>query len=100
MAQKLRKHGKKLEKTSVGCDIDFTILLSMLKVKLKGEAILIVQYFISVLKLKGQAISIMYRFRASNREWVWLRTTSFSFQNPYTEDVEYIVCTNTSAKYV
>ena len=33
MAQKLRKHGKKLEKTSVGCDIDFTILLSMLKVK-------------------------------------------------------------------
>ena len=34
MAQKLRKHGKKLEKTSVGCDIDFTILLSMLKVKL------------------------------------------------------------------
>ena len=32
MTQKLRKHGKKLEKTSVGCDIDFTILLSMLKV--------------------------------------------------------------------
>ena len=31
MAQKLRKHGKKLEKTSVGCDIDFTILLSMLR---------------------------------------------------------------------
>ena len=35
MAQKLRKHGKKLEKTSVGCRIDFTILLSMLKVNLK-----------------------------------------------------------------
>ena len=34
MAQKLRKHGKILEKTSVGCDIDFTILLSMLKVKM------------------------------------------------------------------
>ena len=33
MAQKLRKHGKKLEKTSVGCHIDYTILLSMLKVK-------------------------------------------------------------------
>ena len=32
MAQKLRKHGKKMEKTSVGCCIDFTILLSMLKV--------------------------------------------------------------------
>ena len=37
MAQKLRKHGKKLEKTSVGCDIDFTILLSMLKVKYVAE---------------------------------------------------------------
>ena len=34
MAQKLRKHGKKLEKTSVGCHIDFTILLSMPKVNL------------------------------------------------------------------
>jgi len=54
--------------------------------------------FDQVLKLKGQAMSIMYRFRASNREWVWLRTTSFSFQNPYTEEVEYIVCTNTAAK--
>lgn len=54
--------------------------------------------FDQVLKLKGQAMSIMYRFRASNREWVWLRTTSFSFQNPYTEEVEYIVCTNTTAK--
>ncbi|PVD20164.1 hypothetical protein C0Q70_20658 [Pomacea canaliculata] len=54
--------------------------------------------FEQVLKLKGQVMSIMYRFRASNREWVWLRTSSFSFQNPYTDEVEYIVCTNTSAK--
>lgn len=54
--------------------------------------------FEQVLKLKGQVMSIMYRFRASNREWVWLRTSAFSFQNPYTDEVEYIVCTNTSAK--
>ncbi|KAK7492599.1 hypothetical protein BaRGS_00016078 [Batillaria attramentaria] len=54
--------------------------------------------FDQVLKLKGQVMSIMYRFRASNREWVWLRTSAFSFQNPYTDEVEYIVCTNTSAK--
>lgn len=54
--------------------------------------------FFLVLKLKGQVMSIMYRFRASNHEWVWLRTSSFSFQNPYTDEVEYIVCTNTSAK--
>ncbi|KAK7115769.1 aryl hydrocarbon receptor nuclear translocator homolog isoform X2 [Littorina saxatilis] len=54
--------------------------------------------FDQVLKLKGQVMSIMYRFRASNRDWVWLRTSAFSFQNPYTDEVEYIVCTNTSAK--
>nr|CAD7196544.1 unnamed protein product [Timema douglasi] len=52
----------------------------------------------AMLKLKGQVMSVMYRFRAKNREWVWLRTSAFAFLNPYTDDVEYIVCTNTSAK--
>jgi aryl hydrocarbon receptor nuclear translocator len=55
--------------------------------------------FFAVLKLKGQVLSVMYRFRAKNREWVWLRTAAFAFLNPYTDDVEYIVCTNTSAKW-
>ena len=32
MAQKLTKHWKNSERMSMGCDIDFTILLSMLKV--------------------------------------------------------------------
>ncbi|CAG5119250.1 unnamed protein product [Candidula unifasciata] len=54
--------------------------------------------FEQVLKLKGQVMSMMYRFRASNLDWVWLRTSSFSFQNPYTDEVEYIVCTNTLVK--
>ncbi|BFZ02012.1 hypothetical protein BsWGS_05051 [Bradybaena similaris] len=54
--------------------------------------------FEQVLKLKGQVMSIMYRFRALNLDWVWLRTSSFSFQNPYTDEVEYIVCTNTLVK--
>uniref|UniRef100_T1JIP9 Aryl hydrocarbon receptor nuclear translocator n=1 Tax=Strigamia maritima TaxID=126957 RepID=T1JIP9_STRMM len=54
--------------------------------------------FEQVLKLKGQVMSVMYHFRAKNREWVWLRTSAFAFLNPYTDDVEYIVCTNTSAK--
>lgn len=57
-------------------------------------------WMIAVLKLKGQVMSVMYRCRAKNREWVWLRTSAFAFLNPYTDDVEYIVCTNTSAKYV
>ncbi|XP_021963129.1 aryl hydrocarbon receptor nuclear translocator homolog isoform X2 [Folsomia candida] len=54
--------------------------------------------FEQVLKLKGQVMSVMYRCRAKNREWVWLRTSAFAFINPFSEDVEYIVCTNTSAK--
>ncbi|XP_049814599.1 aryl hydrocarbon receptor nuclear translocator homolog isoform X3 [Schistocerca nitens] len=54
--------------------------------------------FEQVLKLKGQVMSVMYRFRAKSREWVWLRTSAFAFLNPYTDEVEYIVCTNTSAK--
>lgn len=45
-------------------------------------------------------MSVMYRFRAKSREWVWLRTSAFAFLNPYTDEVEYIVCTNTTAKSV
>lgn len=54
--------------------------------------------FEQVLKLKGQVMSVMYRFRAKSREWIWLRTSAFAFLNPYTDEVEYIVCTNTTAK--
>ncbi|KAJ8913178.1 hypothetical protein NQ315_009015 [Exocentrus adspersus] len=54
--------------------------------------------FKQVLKLKRQVLSVMYRFRPKNRVWVWLRTSAFSFLNPYTDEVEYIVCTNTTAK--
>ena len=42
----------------------------------------------------------MYRFRAKSREYVWLRTNCFSFQNPYTDEVEYVVCTNSTIQYV
>lgn len=54
--------------------------------------------FDQVLKLKGQVLSIMYRFCSKNREWIWLRTSAFAFLNPYTDAVEYIVCTNTAVK--
>jgi len=53
--------------------------------------------FEQVLKLKGQVMSVMYRFRSKSRDWIWLRTSAFAFLNPYTDEVEYIVCTNTSA---
>jgi len=54
--------------------------------------------FDQVIKMKGQVMTFMYRFRAKNAEWVWLRTSAFAFLNPYTDDIEYIVCTNSPAK--
>eukprot|EP00095_Tigriopus_kingsejongensis_P002991 snap_masked-scaffold250_size238258-processed-gene-1.7 protein:Tk02991 transcript:snap_masked-scaffold250_size238258-processed-gene-1.7-mRNA-1 annotation:"aryl hydrocarbon receptor nuclear translocator homolog isoform x11" len=54
--------------------------------------------FDQVVKMKGQVMNFMYRFRAKNGEWIWLRTNSFAFLNPYTDDIEYIVCTNSTAK--
>uniref|UniRef100_A0A8D9EG19 Aryl hydrocarbon receptor nuclear translocator homolog n=1 Tax=Cacopsylla melanoneura TaxID=428564 RepID=A0A8D9EG19_9HEMI len=54
--------------------------------------------FDSVLKLKGQVMSAMHRFRSKHGEWVWLRTSAYAFLNPYNDEVEYIVCTNTTAK--
>ncbi|KOB65884.1 Aryl hydrocarbon receptor nuclear translocator-like protein, partial [Operophtera brumata] len=44
--------------------------------------------FDQVLKLKGQIISLMYRFRTKSREWIWLRTSAFAFLNPYNDDVD------------
>uniref|UniRef100_A0A8C2YDK5 Aryl hydrocarbon receptor nuclear translocator n=1 Tax=Coturnix japonica TaxID=93934 RepID=A0A8C2YDK5_COTJA len=54
--------------------------------------------FQQVVKLKGQVLSVMFRFRSKNREWLWIRTSSFTFQNPYSDEIEYIICTNTNVK--
>ncbi|KAG7475116.1 aryl hydrocarbon receptor nuclear translocator-like isoform X6 [Solea senegalensis] len=54
--------------------------------------------FQQVMKLKGQVLSVMFRFRAKSREWIWMRTSSFTFQNPYSEEIEYIICTNVNVK--
>uniref|UniRef100_A0A4W4FWV4 Aryl hydrocarbon receptor nuclear translocator 2 n=1 Tax=Electrophorus electricus TaxID=8005 RepID=A0A4W4FWV4_ELEEL len=56
--------------------------------------------FQQVVKLKGQVLSVMYRFRMKNREWMLIRTSSFTFQNPYSDEIEYIICTNTNVKCV
>uniref|UniRef100_A0A8C8YLE3 Aryl hydrocarbon receptor nuclear translocator 2 n=1 Tax=Prolemur simus TaxID=1328070 RepID=A0A8C8YLE3_PROSS len=54
--------------------------------------------FQQVVKLKGQVLSVMYRFRTKNREWMLIRTSSFTFQNPYSDEIEYVICTNTNVK--
>uniref|UniRef100_A0A8C6VTU1 Aryl hydrocarbon receptor nuclear translocator 2 n=1 Tax=Naja naja TaxID=35670 RepID=A0A8C6VTU1_NAJNA len=55
--------------------------------------------FQQVVKLKGQVLSVMYRFRTKNREWMLIRTSSFTFQNPYSDEIEYIICTNTNVNH-
>ncbi|XP_063803119.1 aryl hydrocarbon receptor nuclear translocator isoform X1 [Pseudophryne corroboree] len=54
--------------------------------------------FQQVVKLKGQVLSVMFRFRSKSREWLLIRTSSFTFQNPYSDEIEYIICTNTNVK--
>ncbi|XP_064152806.1 aryl hydrocarbon receptor nuclear translocator isoform X3 [Anguilla rostrata] len=54
--------------------------------------------FQQVLKLKGQVLSVMFRFQSKSREWIWMRTSSFTFQNPFSEEIEYIICTNANVK--
>ncbi|XP_038140162.1 aryl hydrocarbon receptor nuclear translocator-like isoform X2 [Cyprinodon tularosa] len=54
--------------------------------------------FDQVVKLKGQVLSVMFRFRAKSREWMLMRTSSFTFQNPFSEEIEYIICTNVNVK--
>ncbi|XP_060035562.1 aryl hydrocarbon receptor nuclear translocator 2 isoform X2 [Erinaceus europaeus] len=54
--------------------------------------------FQQVVKLKGQVLSVMYRFRTKSREWLLLRSSSFTFQNPYSDEIEYVICTNTNIK--
>ncbi|XP_064648063.1 aryl hydrocarbon receptor nuclear translocator homolog isoform X3 [Lineus longissimus] len=58
--------------------------------------------FQDVIAKKGQVVTIVYRFQPKIKNphdpYVYLRTSSFSFQNPYTDDIEYIVCTNSLNK--
>ncbi|XP_060777058.1 aryl hydrocarbon receptor nuclear translocator isoform X3 [Neoarius graeffei] len=51
-----------------------------------------------VVKLQGQVLSVMFRFCTKSGEWILMRTSSFTFQNPYSEEIEYIICTNTNVK--
>uniref|UniRef100_A0AAY4AFV5 Aryl hydrocarbon receptor nuclear translocator n=1 Tax=Denticeps clupeoides TaxID=299321 RepID=A0AAY4AFV5_9TELE len=51
-----------------------------------------------VVKLRGQVLSVMFRFRSKSHEWVLMRTSAFTFHNPFSEDIEYIICTNANVK--
>ncbi|XP_029307088.1 aryl hydrocarbon receptor nuclear translocator isoform X4 [Cottoperca gobio] len=54
--------------------------------------------FQQVVKRKGQVLSVMFRFCSKSREWNLMRTSFFTFQNPFSEEIEYIICTNVNVK--
>lgn len=42
--------------------------------------------------------TVNYRFLGREKKWVWLAMKAFSFRNPYSKQVEYIICTNVLLK--
>eukprot|EP00058_Branchiostoma_floridae_P023124 XP_002608614.1 hypothetical protein BRAFLDRAFT_96140 [Branchiostoma floridae] len=48
-----------------------------------------------VLTTKDKILTCVYRFRVKDGRFISLRTKCFSFRNPWTKEVEYIVNTNT-----
>ena len=48
----------------------------------------------SALKQRGPMPTVHYRFLSKNQKWVWLAMKAFSFINPFSQQVEYVVCTN------
>ena len=44
--------------------------------------------------------TVQYRFLGKNQKWVWLAMKAFSFVNPFSQQVEYVVCTNVTMRSV
>lgn len=51
--------------------------------------------FEEVVNLRGQTLTVIYKFKSKESTFVHIRIQCFAFLNPYTSEVEYIVCTNT-----
>lgn len=43
--------------------------------------------------------TVQYRFLSKSQKWVWLAMKAFSFINPFSQQVEYVVCTNVVLRY-
>ena len=50
--------------------------------------------FSIAMKQRGPMPTVHYRFLAKNQKWIWLAMKAFSFINPFSQQVEYVVCTN------
>ncbi|CAK9297228.1 unnamed protein product [Gordionus sp. m RMFG-2023] len=54
--------------------------------------------FEQVIKMKGQMMSVMYRFRHKSGKWICLQSNLYAFLNPYSEALEFIIANNSLAK--
>eukprot|EP00794_Sanderia_malayensis_P010123 gene10123-11157_t len=54
--------------------------------------------FKQVLAQKGQPLTAKFKFRHKNGEYVVIRASCYSFQNPYTDEPECIICTNSPVR--
>ena len=44
--------------------------------------------------------TVQYRVLSKAQKWVWLAMKAFSFINPFSQQVEYVVCTNVAMRSV
>jgi len=54
--------------------------------------------FLQAANMKGQVLTTVFRFRNKSGEYVLLKTCCFAFQNPYNNEVEYVICSNSLVK--
>jgi len=48
----------------------------------------------AAMKQRTPMPTVQYRFLTKNQKWLWLAMKAFSFINPFSQQVEYVVCTN------
>lgn len=59
-----------------------------------AEKTIVEENFKQALIQKGQPTSVTHRFKMKNQDYIFMRMLAYAFLNPFSEEVEYIVCTN------
>uniref|UniRef100_A0A673J2V4 Aryl hydrocarbon receptor nuclear translocator n=1 Tax=Sinocyclocheilus rhinocerous TaxID=307959 RepID=A0A673J2V4_9TELE len=81
----------------------YSYLISYLSMKGKFSPLfMLIVIFGRTVSLRSSLTSVLscrsHVAQEQSREWIWMRTSSFTFQNPFSEEIEYIICTNANVK--
>ena len=52
----------------------------------------------AAMKRRTPMPTVKYRVLSKAQKWVWLAMKAFSFINPFSQQVEYVVCTNVAMR--